>query len=262
MNFAMRFLRKSKSVICYFYLPKSSLVGIALLLAVFIQFSVSNAFAQLPLPPFPDPFGIFGGSPEENQQVVNEMVNVGMERNQPGVPPYGLNASGDPRWPIPEPAPPREKQAAVNNTTPVPAKITDSALSGHESIENHRENTDNLTAKNKFDGNEISGMVRNDLFTGTKSQTEGTSAAELTENEIKALQLSFLYDLQRRTRFIYEAKNDMAAAVSSKWQQIGRLIPDKIDEISFEIASKNNFDKFSSWIDSVVENDKQHAENQ
>jgi hypothetical protein len=262
--FFMKSFAKFKNWYSFVCRPVKVKTTVFLLIMVVFYFGNVPLSGQLPLPPFPfpDPFGIFGGTTEENQQIVNEIVTVGMERTQPGVAPYGLDAAGNPNWPVPEPDPAQSNSTTDNVSAPVPAKITDTAISGQETVENHREKIEVIPAKNKFAPTEISAIVRNDLYAGTKSSSGGTESEKLSENEIKALQVSFLYDLQRRARFIYEAKNDMAAAVSCKWQKIGRLYPDQIDKISFDIAQKNNFDNFSFWIDSVVEEDKKYADDQ
>lgn len=234
-----------------------------LIILLFIS-GKSGLFAQLPpLPPpplpFPDPLGLFGPGEENNTQIIETVINTGMDRKPAGTPPFGLSPSGEPLWPIPEPEPAKPSPTKTEAAEPVSADITSQASSGTSSSEQHHEKINCMVARNSFEGKNISPMVKRPLSSGTPSGLPGKPVAVLSAKEIQALQYSFLYDLQRRAKFIYEGKNDLAAAISCKWKLIGTLHSNQIDEITFNIASKNNFPKFSLWIDSVVDKDRKIA---
>lgn len=224
----------------------------------------SVAFGQLPLPfPFPDPLGLFGGSNEESGQAAGVVVDLGMQRKPAGDPPYGLTPAGTPYWPMSDP-PPAKKAPETSVNLPaaqVSAQMTNPSVSGNLSNELHSQNLHSMAVAGNFDGKVIGPMVAGNLEKGLLSGVQGRPVGNLSDREIESLQYSFLYDLQRRARYIFEGKDAMAAAVSSKWQLIGDLHSDKIEEITFNLAQRSNFPNFSMWIQSVVEKDKQFAEN-
>ncbi len=220
----------------------------------------SVVLAQLPpLPPLPDPLGLFGGNQADIEEVADAMISSGV-RQPAGVPPYGLTPSGEVFWPIPEPAPAKISANRGEAANTSPAAISSPSLSGQTSVENHNEATDCMAARNSFEGKSVRPMISKTLTAGTVSNVPGKPLKNLTEKDIKALQHSFMYDLQRHSKFAYEGKNNLAAAISYKWKLIGALHADKIDEITFKIAEKNNFSKFSLWIESVIEEDKKFTE--
>lgn len=227
---------------------------------VSLLISSSVVLAQLPpLPPLPDPLGLFSGNQADIEEVADAMISSGV-RQPAGVPPYGLTPSGEVFWPIPEPAPAKISANRVEAANTSPAAISSTSLSGQTSVENHNETTDCMAARNSFEGKSVRPMISKTLTAGTESNVPGKPLKNLTEKDIKALQHSFMYDLQRHSRFAYEGKNNLAAAISYKWKLIGALHADKIDEITFKIAAKNNFSKFSLWIESVIEEDKKFTE--
>lgn len=234
----------------------------ALIICLFIWFGMP-VMAQLPLPPlpFPDPLGIFGGSGSEGEQAVTQVVSFGMERKPAGEPPYGRTPSGDPYWPIPEPAPAKLNQGNTEPPKPQPAQVISPSSSGSVTNEKHNETINTLPAGSSFEGKNISPVINRNLIAGSRSGLPGRPAERLSDKEVEALQYAFIHDLQRRARYIYEGKNAMAAAVSCKWKLIGSLHANQIDDITFNIADKNNFPKFSMWIESVVEQDIRQAEN-
>ncbi|MDD3148938.1 MAG: hypothetical protein PHD82_16715 [Candidatus Riflebacteria bacterium] len=230
---------------------------------ILLSLNSSAIFAQIPLPPLPlpDPFGIFGNTDEEKEKALGEIVSVGMERKPAGTAPYGLTPSGDPLWPVPDPEPAKTATAKVETAKTTPAVITSPSSSGQVTNEKHSETINCMVARNSFEGRNISPLINKNLTAGEKSGLAGRPAAELSDKEIEALQYSFIYDLQRHAKFVYEGKNAMAAAVACKWKLIGSLHSNQIDEITFNIATKNNFPKFSLWIESVIEQDKKFIEN-
>ncbi len=219
--------------------------------------------AQLPLPPlpFPDPFGIFGSSSEEQDKAIDGIVGVGMTRKPTGTAPYGTTSAGEPFWPIPEPEPVRTAPGGVENGNTTPAVLTSPATSGQVSNEKHNATINCLVARNSFEGANISPLINRTLIAGEQSNLPGRPAVEFSEKELAALQYSFIYDLQRHARFIYEGKNAMATAITCKWKLIGSQHANQIDEITFNIATRNGFPKFSLWIESVLEQDKKFVEN-
>ncbi len=235
----------------------------AWVICALLSINFSAALAQLPLPPLPlpDTFGIFGNTDEEKEKALGEIVSVGMERKPAGTAPYGVTSSGDPLWPVPDPEPAKTATAKVETAKAAPAVITSPSSSGQVSNEKHTETINCMVARNSFEGRNISPLINKNLTAGEKSNLPGRPVAELSEKEIEALQYSFIYDLQRHAKFIYEGKNALATAVACKWKLIGSLHSNQIDEITFNIATKNNFPKFSLWIESVIEQDKKFIEN-
>ncbi len=246
----------------YFKLIRKNRLA-AWIICALLSINSSGAFAQLPLPPLPlpDPFGIFGTTDEEKEKALGEIVSVGMERKPAGTAPYGVTPSGDPLWPVPDPEPAKTATAKVETTKAAPAVITSPSSSGQVSNEKHTETINCMVARNSFEGRNISPLINKTLTAGEKSNLPGRPVADLSEKEIEALQYSFIYDLQRHAKFIYEGKNALATAVACKWKLIGSLHSNQIDEITFNIATKNNFPKFSLWIESVIEQDKKFIEN-
>lgn len=246
----------------YFKLIRKNRLA-AWIICALLSINSSGAFAQLPLPPLPlpDPFGIFGTTDEEKEKALGEIVSVGMERKPAGTAPYGVTPSGDPLWPVPDPEPAKTATAKVETAKAAPAVITSPSSSGQVSNEKHTETINCMVARNSFEGRNISPLINKTLTAGEKSNLPGRPVADLSEKEIEALQYSFIYDLQRHAKFIYEGKNALATAVACKWKLIGSLHSNQIDEITFNIATKNNFPKFSLWIESVIEQDKKFIEN-
>lgn len=231
---------------------------VAMIILLFIP--GKSLFGQIPpLPPFPDPLGLFGTGEEDGNQIIETFINTGMDRKPAGTAPFGLSPSGEPLWPIPEPEQAKSSTTKAGTSGPSSAELTSQHSSGTSSSAQHHEKINCMAARNSFEGKNISPMVKRPLSSGTPSGLTGKPVESLSAKEIQALQYSFLYDLQRRAKFIYEGKNDLAAAVSCKWKLIGALHSNQIDEITFNIASKNNFPKFSLWIQSVVENDRKIA---
>ncbi|MEW6711009.1 MAG: hypothetical protein AB1403_14375 [Candidatus Riflebacteria bacterium] len=253
----------NKMINLHLYLKKM-LVSFFWMMILLLISGNSDLFAQ-PLPPpplplpFPDPLGLFGPGEEDKTQAIENIISTGMDRKPAGTPPFGLAPSGEPLWPIPEPEPAKPSATKIETAEPVSSEITSQSSSGTSSSEQHHEKINCMAARNSFEGKNISPMVKRPISSGTPSGLPGKPVAALSAKEIQALQYSFLYDLQRRAKFIYEGKNDLAAAVSCKWKLIGALHSNQIDEITFNIASKNNFPKFSLWIESVVEKDRKIA---
>ncbi|HNX74304.1 MAG TPA: hypothetical protein PLM07_05655 [Candidatus Rifleibacterium sp.] len=235
----------------------------ALITFVLLLTCSSALLAQLPLPPlpFPDPFGIFGNTNEEQDKAIDGIVGVGMTRNPTGTAPYGTTSSGEPFWPVPEPEPAKTVIGVVETGKATPAALTSPATAGQVSNEKHNATINCLIARNSFEGGNISPLVNKTLIVGEKSNLPGRPAEEFSEKELAAMQYSFIYDLQRHARFIYEGKNAMAAAITCKWKLIGSQHANQIDEITFNIANKNGFPKFSLWIESVLEQDRKFVEN-
>ncbi len=220
-------------------------------LALFAVIS-NSAWALLPFPFF-DPFGFFGDSQEQNEAAVNRIVSVGMDRPPAGVAPFGLTPSGEPLWPVPEPQTPEIK--SQNVAQPSAETVVDASTSGSTPVEKHNEKINSLVAKNSFVGKDVRPLINSEFLVGSAGGLPGRPQQEMNQQEVKALQHSFLYDLQRHARFVYEGKNELAAAVAHKWKLIGTLHSNQIDEITFNIAAKNNFPRFLLWIEAVIEQD-------
>lgn len=242
-------------------------VGVRLVLMCWLVLLAGTVLAQLPpLPPLPFPTlplfpgfpDLFGGSGSDPNQAATQLLSVGMDRLPAGQAPYGTDASGNAIWPIS--APPAPTGAATTNPAPAPAAITNTGSSGTEQPGSHVDRTLDCIPKGTVTKETIRPLIEGS-FPATPGPRTGRPAERWTAEEVDRMRYSFLYDLQQRAKFIYEGKNDLALAMALKWQVIGRLHGDQIDQVTMNIARQKNYPSFDLWIERVVQQDWTHVNN-
>jgi hypothetical protein len=81
----------------------------------------------------------------------------------------------------------------------------------------------------------------------------------LPQDEIERLRTMFLIENERHSHLVSNNNWKMALQVSLKWQEIGKVYPKTIDQITHGVAGKNGYPDFQSWIDHLVSEDLKNA---
>lgn len=237
-------------------------------LLIGLSFFSGPALAQLPpLPPLPDPLGIFGNSSgntsgntsgSSSQQTVNAIYDSGMSHSVTQ-PPFGVDATGNPQWPIQAPPPP--SPAPTSGTTgsanPVKDLQTTPADSG-VSLEQTLDKVNQVPVRGKMQPAEVRPLLGTDLTEG--GATTLPTAPSLTGDEVNRLKAWFLYDVQRHARAVFEGKNAQALQIALKWQALGKMHPTHIETITGNIAARKGASSFAVWIDGIVQEDWKHVQ--
>ncbi|MBF0500191.1 MAG: hypothetical protein HQM09_08660 [Candidatus Riflebacteria bacterium] len=187
-----------------------------------------------------------------------EVKKKGLSDKQPDVPPFGLDANGNPNWPVSSSTLGFTASAGTNIPKQNVAEGTGEPPSSVIELWHQG------TAKNVKPGEWK--PVSEDKPRSPSSPAPTTKSASTNDTiptaMIKEMKAIFIVDSERHAKYVFENKWIPALAVSNKWESFGRMFSSNIEQITGGVGPMNGFPNFQSFIRSVVEHDWAEAKRQ
>lgn len=198
---------------------------------------------------------------------IDKALENGMARLAPNAAPFGKNADGSPYWPSSDPA-------FVQARPPVVSCAQPGAFSVSEMWNaNKRGETRTVDSMARYlndypPGAKIDPVRTRQLissrFTPDPATVMSAGAPQVVRTQtpdvtVQKLRKAYLLDIERHGRLVFEGKDGKALEIALKWQTIARLFPDRISEITMNVAARHGVSSFEGWINFVVSKDWQVA---
>ncbi|HNW34740.1 MAG TPA: hypothetical protein PKM25_07400 [Candidatus Ozemobacteraceae bacterium] len=180
--------------------------------------------------------------------------------------PFGKNPDGTPYWPSSDPR-------FIKLRPPVVSKANPSPISRNELRSADQKGETGTIDKMvlflnafipgaKLDPDKIRPMLSSSFAPEpTSIVPAGNSGTRppTPDSTVQRLRTVYLIDVERHGRCISEGTDDKALEIALKWQTIARLFPDRISEITSNVASLHKVSSFADWINYIVREDWQVA---
>ena len=224
------------------------LVGVLAILAMSTMVLMAQTVSPFPPPGYPDPFQ----TSTAVKDATNILLNYGMDRKLRGQAPYGVDGSGNPRWPVGTCPAPRAETTTGSN--PRPSSFGKVGVSGNDTPGDFCARLQEKSPKGEVACAKLRSLVE-DRVTAIPGNRQGTPVKPWTSVETARMKYAFLADLQKHARFVFDGEDDRALGVALKWQTLGKLHRDQIESVSMNIAGRKNFPTFELWIEAAVQAD-------
>lgn len=199
---------------------------------------------------------------------VDRALDNGMARLAPNMAPFGSNADGTPYWPSKDSGFPQAAPSLVSNAQPAAFSVSGMRNTNQRgetrAVENMVRYLNDYTPSAKIDPARmrslISASFSPDPATVVSADTSRVVRTQTPDMMVQRLRKAYLVDIDRHGRMVFDGKDKKALEIALKWQTIARLFPDRISEITMDVASRHGVSSFEGWINFVVSNDWQVAQ--
>lgn len=198
---------------------------------------------------------------------VDKALENGMARLAPNTAPFGKNSDGSPYWPSSDPAFVQARPPVVSCAQPGAFSVSE-MWNANKRGETRTVDTMARYLNDYPPGAKIDPVSTRKLIssTFTPDPTTVVSAGapqavrvQTPDLTVQKLRKAYLLDIERHGRLVFEGKDGKALEIALKWQTIARLFPDRISEITMNVASRHGVSSFEGWINFVVSKDWQVA---
>ena len=191
-----------------------------------------------------------------------EVVTYGLKSGSPGVPPYGTNPDGTPRWPLDDPG--IASAQASTEPTPRATTVVNAPADSDTTAGNCLEAMNQSAAAVPCNPDNLQPAVAPAL---TPPGAVAPAAplrqdAPLSTDQLRHFQINYALDAQRHAQDIFEGRFDRALLIATKWQALAVSYPDSIEAMTSNTAQKNNVPNFRTYIRGIIDKDLQGVSSQ
>lgn len=198
---------------------------------------------------------------------IDKALENGMARLVPNTAPFGKNTDGSPYWPSSDPRFVQARPPVVSSAQPAAFSVSEMRNANQRgetrTVDKMVRYLNDYTPGARIDPLRTRQMISSS-FSPDSATVGSVGAPQLVRTQtpdatVQKLQKGYLIDIERHGRLVFEGKDEKALEIALKWQAIARLFPDRISEITMNVASRHGVSNFENWINFVVSKDWQVA---